>query len=107
MSRIRARWSGVFSTDMLNFVFPTPVTVFGSAWARGVTENFSGGMDEQGGYLGLPVLLLLALVAWAFRHVVVYRLLFVMLGIVVLASLGPHLVVGGHARRKFRCSGRS
>jgi hypothetical protein len=94
-----ARWTNMFSTDALNFLLPTRETGFGGAWALGVSGNFSGGEDEQAGYLGLPVLLLLVLAARAFWHIGAYRLLFVMLGVVVLASLGPHLVIGGYATK--------
>ncbi len=91
------KWPYSFSTDLLNFLLPTWGSAIGGAAASGVTTHFSGGLDEQAGYLGVPCLLLLA-AAWRhFRAVAAFRFSFFMLGIVLLASLGPVLMIAGHS----------
>ncbi|HUW80191.1 MAG TPA: hypothetical protein VMV54_04750 [Acidocella sp.] len=91
-----AKWSYLFSTDLLNFFVPTPGAAFGGALFAPITQSFSGGLDEQAGYLGLPATVLLIVAARVFWQNRIYRLLFVMLGIVLVASLGPELLVAGH-----------
>ncbi len=86
-----ARWPFIFSTDLLNFILPTPATSF-----FGADRHFTGGFDEQTGYLGLPAIVILLLAAYEFRRNPPYRLAFILLGLVLLASLGPVLHIGGH-----------
>ncbi len=94
-----AKWSSFFSIDLLNFFVPTQASAFGGAMARHISEKFPGGLDEQSGYLGLPVILLL-LLAWGdFRKGRCYQSLFALLGIVLLASLGPRLMLDDHATK--------
>ncbi len=91
-----ANWPFIFSTDALNFLLPAVSTAFGGTAAFGAARYFSGGLDEQAGYLGPVVILLLlaaALTLWRVRE---FRLAFAMLGIVLLASLGPELHLAGH-----------
>jgi len=87
-------WPGMFSTDLLNLVVPTLNTALGGASLFSFTQNFPGLLGEQVGYLGVPLLVLLVLFlrrqmdgrGWFFG---------VLLGGIVLLSLGPHLWVGG------------
>jgi hypothetical protein len=91
-----AKWTYLFSVDALNFFLPTQGTAFGGTAAARLTQSFKGGLDEQTGYLGLPIILLLGVAALTFGKNPYYRLLFCMLGIVLVASLGPELSVAGH-----------
>jgi len=50
-----------FDTDLLDFVVPTRLVAVGAGWAPGIAAHFDGNDAERGGYLGLPVL---AVVAW-------------------------------------------
>jgi len=85
-------WPWNFSTDALNFLLPTPTEVFG---ATAIAAHFTGGMDEQAGYLGLPMLAILLLAWRAFGALPEMRLAFAMLGIIAVASLGPVLHIAG------------
>lgn len=91
-----ASWVAFFSIDALNFLLPTHVTWFGGRAFIPVANHFTGEQDEQTGYLGLPALLLLGVILC---DAVLRRrmwLVLTMLGLVLLASLGPVLQFGGH-----------
>ncbi len=84
------KWPGLFSIDLLNFVLPTPATAL-----FGADRHFSGGYDEQDGYLGAPVILLLVLAWRELRCRTAWRVGFYTLLVVLLASLGPELRIAG------------
>lgn len=90
-----AVWPHLFSNDLLNIMLPTQATAVGGALFAPLTRRFSGGLDEQTGYLGLPVILILAAAWRGFWQRKESRLLLVMLGVVLVASLGPSLWLGG------------
>lgn len=84
-----------FSTDLLNFVIPTPATLpFGSI-ALTLSDRFRGNFSEDAGYLGLPLLLLLAIIAIRTRRRRI-RLPLELAGLAALLSIGPVLHVGGY-----------
>jgi hypothetical protein len=87
---------GWYATDFLNFFVPTPVTALGGAWAQPLAARFPGSTAEQGGYLGLPLIAIMA----AYFHGVArrpYGRAFLAVTILIaLASLGPVLRVAGH-----------
>lgn len=89
-------WPVIFSTDFLNFFIPTQATLFGGQVFAGISKIFAGGIDEQTGYLGLPLILLLAGSARLFWREPASRIVLLMLGILLLLSLGPELQVAGH-----------
>jgi hypothetical protein len=91
-----AKWPHLFSNDLLNVLLPTQATALGGALAAPVTRRFTGGLDEQSGYLGLPVILLLVAAAREFWQDRRLRILFLMLGVLLVASLGPRLMVAGY-----------
>jgi hypothetical protein len=91
-----AGWAAIFSIDALNFFLPTESTWFGGRVFVPISQHFSDTLDEQTGYLGVPVLMLIAVVL---RDATMRRVLWlplVMLGIALLAALGPVLYIGGH-----------
>jgi len=90
-------WPSYYSIDLLNFLMPTEVTRLGSATSYGVTSRFSGNVIEQGAYLGLPVMVLIVLFAVSWRRTPQVRILLTAFAVVVVASLGPTLHVGGTA----------
>jgi hypothetical protein len=77
--------------DPLNAVLPTPVTVGGSAANSGHLNAYVG---EQGGYLGVVVLLLLVVACVVSRSATV-RVVAVLGLLTWVLSLGPSLTVGG------------
>jgi hypothetical protein len=85
------------SADLLAFVVPTSNTLVGNDFAPSVTTQFQTNLVENGVYVGL---LLLGIVV----HFAVSRgrsaraklMLLVPLGLIVVASLGPRLRIGGH-----------
>lgn len=78
--------------DPLNAVLPTPVTVGGTA-ANSARMNYYAG--EQGGYLGIAMLLLLVLACIKARTVTV-RVVALLGLLTFVLSLGPSLTTGSH-----------
>jgi hypothetical protein len=91
-----SNWGVGFSTDFLNLLLPTESTWLGLA---GTSSHFAGALDEQAGYLGLPLLLLLVVIALDGVERRRLWLPLVMLAVIMLASLGPVLQIGGHVTR--------
>jgi hypothetical protein len=88
-------WPLFFSTDLANLIIPTILTALGGGLAAPLSTHFTGGLEEQGAYLGLPLLAVLAAwVAGNWRQPAV-RLWAGMFGIVLVLSLGPVLHVAG------------
>jgi hypothetical protein len=84
-----------YSTDLLNLFVPTPTMEFGGAAPfQAVTSRFLGNMYEAGGYVGVPLVLLVS--AFARRHWRDgwARLLIATLVLTVVLSLGPFLLIG-------------
>lgn len=85
----------MFSADPLNYFIPTIVTHFGRSVFSSMADKFTGNAAEQGAYLGLPLIFLMALY---FRdHITRYyaRVLLCITCILVVCSLGAWLHIGG------------
>lgn len=87
----------VYSTDLLNFLIPTPVTFLGHSLAAPIAERLGGNLKENSAYIGLPLCLIIGLFAARHRAAPLGRLLLGLLGVVTLATLGPRLHVAGAA----------
>ena len=63
--RVGGRVSGtaVFSTDLLNLVLPTPYQLVAPEIATDISRQFSGLFHEATAYVGLPLLVILVVVA--------------------------------------------
>lgn len=85
-----------YSSDLLNIVFPTPMTLIGSKQFRSISTTFSAGIPEEGAYIGLPLLLIVYIYASRLWHSRAGKLLTISLGLILLASLGPVLVIAGN-----------
>jgi hypothetical protein len=87
-------WHSKYATDVLNLVTPTRTALLRPPGTGDIAHRFAAGLSEEGGYLGL---LVLVVVAFAVREgrTRTGRLLLAALGLIVLASLGPELRVGG------------
>jgi hypothetical protein len=87
-----------FRDDLLNLAIPTRLILAGGSVLHGVSRNFTGGDPvEADAYLGLPVLLMIALYAWRRWRTPTGRFLLVALAVTVVSSLGRELTVNGHS----------
>ena len=90
--------TAVFSMDLLNVILPTPYQYFAPDAVTTVSRQFSGLYHEATGYVGLP---LLAVLAWIVigrrrdRRVIVAA---AMALIMLVFALGPELHIGGVAQ---------
>ena len=86
----------LYNADLLNFVVPTRLTLVGRGWADSVAQHFPGNVSEQGAYLGVPALVIVALFAWRRWRTPGARFLIVSFVLAVVATLGFELMVYGH-----------
>ncbi|HEX3692424.1 MAG TPA: hypothetical protein VHU13_03685 [Solirubrobacteraceae bacterium] len=86
--------SGRYVNDLASFVVPNALQWLSTTGSMSLASGFSGFDGEWGGYLGAPLLCLLAFACWRLRR----RTLLpgTLLACVALLSLGPHLRVLGH-----------
>jgi hypothetical protein len=83
------------SADALNYIVPTVVTRFGRTIFSSVADHFTSNVADQGAYLGLPLVLLLA---FYFRDQIADRYpraLLLALCMLAVLALGPRLHIGG------------
>jgi len=90
-----AFWPYYFVTDLLGPLVPTTQTLLGAAFP-GLVGSFAGDTQEQGAYLGAPLLLVVWLFARRWGAAGRGRLLVAMFLVCLLCSFGPQLWVGGH-----------
>ena len=86
-----------YSSDLLNYIIPTPITRVGRSVFSNIASRFTGNYSEEGAYIGFPLLLLTAL---SFRGYVTDKKragipLFIIFIIVIAFSFGPYLHVNG------------
>jgi hypothetical protein len=87
---------GDYSADLLNFVLPTQDTAIGGTAAKTISAHFTSNEFEQGAYLGLPTLVIVALFILRRRSHPSGRFLATSLAVATLAALGTALWVEGH-----------
>jgi hypothetical protein len=86
-----------YAADLLNFVLPTRLLFVDYQRLWQIAENFPGNDSERGAYIGLPVLVIVALFArrrWRLPH---GRVLLLWLGVALLVELGAELHVDGRS----------
>jgi hypothetical protein len=88
-----ALWPYFFVADPANWLIPTRLTWLGGLWAVPVAKKFPGLLQEQGAYLGVPLIMILV---HAIRARQIPFLLTWLLAGGLLLSLGPALWIGGH-----------
>jgi hypothetical protein len=89
--------ASAYSIDLLNFVIPTPLNELGKFRSvRLLTSSFVCGLVECGGYMGLPMIAIVALFGSRFRRSPWDRLMIYLLILLLVFSLGPHLQIMGH-----------
>jgi len=87
-----------FVTDLLAFVTPTPLQAFAPGFATQVSEHFKASVYEWSGYLGIPLIALLAYAMGTLRRYQSPAFVFAVLGLfVALLSMGPLINVAGHS----------
>ncbi len=86
-----------FSTDLLNLVLPTHYQLLAPLAATGISDHFSGLFHEATAYVGLPLLVLLAVVAARRWDDLRIRVAALVGAILFVLSLGPRLHVGGES----------
>jgi hypothetical protein len=89
-------WTFQYSNDLTSFVVPTFSSIIGGLSFYGFTQHFSNYVDEQGAYIGLPLLFIIGLFFCKRWEWPVARFLALGFAIIVVASLGPNLWIGGH-----------
>jgi hypothetical protein len=82
-----------YAADLLGLVVPTVHQVLGTS----ATRDWGGNPSENGSYLGLPLVVVLAVLAWRLRSVPVLRWAAVLGGVAWVLSLGERLHVAGTA----------
>jgi len=85
----------IFSSTLLNYVIPTPLTWIGGAHFSKLASGFSGNFSETGAYLGLPLVLVLGYYLARNWHKNYVKALAAILIILVISSLGPRLHLNG------------
>jgi hypothetical protein len=82
--------------DLVTFAFPTGIAAIGGSLAVHFDPTIQHVSAEDGQYLGLPLLAIVALFAWRRWHRPGSRFLLLALGVAMLATLGSGLRVRGH-----------
>ncbi len=85
----------VYANDLLAAFIPTPLVFFGGHLALPISKLFTGNSCEQGGYYGLP-LMLLAVTIWRTTPLPTARVLATMALLTAVAALGPYAHVLGY-----------
>jgi len=86
---------GIFVTDALNFIVPTSAQVLAPSAATAVSSRFTGDVAEWGGYLGIPLLLVIVYTLIRYRRVPLVRALAAFAFVLAVLSLGPTLHIDG------------
>jgi hypothetical protein len=87
---------GVYVTDLLNLVVPTDVQGLAPGWAPSVSSSFTGNGSERNGYLGIPLIAVLVVVAVRRRDRPLVPVAALTGLAAVVLSMGPSLHVAGH-----------
>ncbi len=86
-----------FHNDLLSVLVPGPLQKVSLGMrSLGFRLDVLNGATEAGGYVGIPVLILIGFLAWRSRHSPRMQLSGVLFISAVLLSLGPYLVVNEH-----------
>jgi hypothetical protein len=86
----------LYPADLLNVVVPTRITWASWHWTRAISDAFAGNSSENGAYIGLPSVAMLAWLGWARRRQPATRFLIILFALGVLAELGTALHIHGH-----------
>jgi hypothetical protein len=87
---------GIFVTDALNFIVPTSLQLLAPKGATALSSGFTGNVSEWSGYVGVPLLLLVAYTVIRNWRVGFVRVLGVFALVMAILSMGPSLHLAGH-----------
>lgn len=91
-----AGWDNTYLADATGFLVPTVITLVGGHAFSGVSQAFLGNPTENGSYLGLPLVVIVAAFAIQMWRTRTAKLLVAVIAFAVLWSLGSHLMIDGH-----------
>ncbi len=86
--------AAVFRADLTNLVVPTMANL-GGWWSKHFVEGFPANDAERGAYLGVPLLVIVALFAWQWRRRPTGRFVVVAFLLAIFLSLGAALTIHG------------
>lgn len=89
------RQQDFFVTDLMNFVVPTDVQLIAPHDLIAAAGPWTGGDAEWNGYVGVPLVALLAFIAVRWRSSIVVMWSALVGAITAVLSLGPHLHLAG------------
>jgi hypothetical protein len=84
-----------FVTDLLNIVLPSTAQGFEPSFAADVAAHYAGNSGEWGGYIGAPMLAVVAWTLWRHWRRPLVRVLAITAAVALVLSLGSTLHVGG------------
>jgi hypothetical protein len=85
----------LYNGDLLNFLLPTHLVWAGGSSFAHISSLFAGNDSEQGAYLGIPTLVIIAWFALRARRSAVVRFLLAALAVAFVATLGTGLAIKG------------
>lgn len=86
----------IYASDVFNFVLPTRMQALAPQAAVQVTDRFSGNLAEWNAYLGIPLIILIAVtVNRGWGRAVMVRVSGILVVLIAMLSLGITLHVGG------------
>lgn len=91
----RVQDPAIYSTDYLNLILPTSYQLFSPPFATDISQHFSGLFHEATGYVGLPLLLVLAWIVIRLGRDPRVTVAATVAIVMYVFSLGPELHVGG------------
>jgi len=92
--------SSYYSSDLLNYIIPTPITWLGGNLLSHISLKFPGNFSEEGAYVGIPLIIIFSLYIKEFWHTFHGKLLTISGLIIIIASFGPLLhILGIHIIR--------
>ena len=98
LHRFFNRYSDTNVADLLGFAVPTDVVALGHTWTHSLSAKFSGGIPENGVYVGAPFLLAFVWYAVTTWRRAATRVLVTLFVVIAILALGSHLHVAGSAR---------
>jgi hypothetical protein len=89
------REQDIYVTDLLNFFVPTRVMLIAPESAIDISRKWTGDDAEWNAYLGIPLVMLLAYIAFRWRRVTLVLWSTLLALVVAVLSMGPHLHIAG------------